>query len=161
MSPYFSVKNAIAPAAIASLYFISRVVTGRFSQMCVFTVSSTRASVASSTGPWCAKSKRSRSGATTDPCCRTWGPRILRRDRKSTRLNSSHGYISYAVFCLKKKKKRTRHSSRCTQGPDRISESRRDKGHLPVWYSRSRSCEQPTAGDGYHSLARDGVERGI
>src|SRR2546429_8848602 len=28
-------------------------------------------------------------------------------DRKSTRLNSSHGYISYAVFCLKKKKKPT------------------------------------------------------
>src|SRR2546422_3500207 len=28
-------------------------------------------------------------------------------DRKSTRLNSSHGYISYAVFCLKKKKKST------------------------------------------------------
>src|SRR2546429_5365485 len=27
-------------------------------------------------------------------------------DRKSTRLNSSHGYISYAVFCLKKKKQR-------------------------------------------------------
>src|SRR2546422_4037869 len=30
-----------------------------------------------------------------------------RPDRKSTRLNSSHGYISYAVFCLKKKKKKT------------------------------------------------------
>src|SRR2546429_6250439 len=30
--------------------------------------------------------------------------RSIRRDRKSTRLNSSHGYISYAVFCLKKKK---------------------------------------------------------
>src|SRR5687768_18033477 len=29
----------------------------------------------------------------------------LQSDRKSTRLNSSHGYISYAVFCLKKKKK--------------------------------------------------------
>src|SRR2546429_2482103 len=29
---------------------------------------------------------------------------IAFRDRKSTRLNSSHGYISYAVFCLKKKK---------------------------------------------------------
>src|SRR2546422_7120914 len=29
------------------------------------------------------------------------------RDRKSTRLNSSHGYISYAVFCLKKKKAET------------------------------------------------------
>src|SRR5205809_5694835 len=34
------------------------------------------------------------------------GDRIrLYTDRKSTRLNSSHGYISYAVFCLKKKKK--------------------------------------------------------
>src|SRR2546429_6484159 len=31
-----------------------------------------------------------------------WSSRA--RDRKSTRLNSSHGYISYAVFCLKKKK---------------------------------------------------------
>src|SRR5256884_605852 len=30
---------------------------------------------------------------------------VTRLDRKSTRLNSSHGYISYAVFCLKKKKK--------------------------------------------------------
>src|SRR4051794_41429273 len=31
--------------------------------------------------------------------------RVGRRDRKSTRLNSSHPSISYAVFCLKKKKK--------------------------------------------------------
>src|SRR2546422_4794468 len=31
----------------------------------------------------------------------------VKSDRKSTRLNSSHGYISYAVFCLKKKKKNT------------------------------------------------------
>src|SRR5687768_18140575 len=30
-----------------------------------------------------------------------------KKDRKSTRLNSSHGYISYAVFCLKKKKEDT------------------------------------------------------
>src|SRR2546422_7484204 len=30
---------------------------------------------------------------------------LLCQDRKSTRLNSSHGYISYAVFCLKKKNK--------------------------------------------------------
>src|SRR2546429_1272931 len=32
-------------------------------------------------------------------------------DRKSTRLNSSHGYISYAVFCLKKKKNNARRQS--------------------------------------------------
>src|SRR2546429_4372648 len=39
--------------------------------------------------------------------CRSWWyrrPAASDRDRKSTRLNSSHGYISYAVFCLKKKK---------------------------------------------------------
>src|SRR5436190_7697423 len=34
-------------------------------------------------------------------------PVDLRADRKSTRLNSSHTVISYAVFCLKKKKKET------------------------------------------------------
>src|SRR5207245_10536772 len=33
-----------------------------------------------------------------------WDRRITQLDRKSTRLNSSHGSISYAVFCLKKKK---------------------------------------------------------
>src|SRR2546422_8129730 len=32
-------------------------------------------------------------------------PEIFSIDRKSTRLNSSHGYISYDVFCLKKKKR--------------------------------------------------------
>src|SRR3712207_7356755 len=32
------------------------------------------------------------------------GPDLLHEDRKSTRLNSSHANISYAVFCLKKKK---------------------------------------------------------
>src|SRR3712207_7791507 len=34
-------------------------------------------------------------------------------DRKSTRLNSSHANISYAVFCLKKKKQSTLHPSHC------------------------------------------------
>src|SRR5205809_1559202 len=47
------------------------------------------------------------------------------QDRKSTRLNSSHGYISYAVFCLKKKNR-----TRCTrQG----TTARR-------WYSPASSC---------------------
>src|SRR2546422_7852205 len=35
-------------------------------------------------------------------------------DRKSTRLNSSHGYISYAVFCLKKKKKKHKNPATTT-----------------------------------------------
>src|SRR5205809_3886998 len=42
------------------------------------------------------------------PACRypEIGDAFSAQDRKSTRLNSSHGYISYAVFCLKKKKKK-------------------------------------------------------
>src|SRR5687768_18164592 len=40
------------------------------------------------------------------------GPTPTQPDRKSTRLNSSHGYISYAVFCLKKKKKAYIHQCR-------------------------------------------------
>src|SRR5256885_456816 len=40
--------------------------------------------------------------------CRLTGRGCWQRDRKSTRLNSSHLVISYAVFCLKKKKKTTK-----------------------------------------------------
>src|SRR5258707_6517949 len=36
---------------------------------------------------------------------------LIQRDRKSTRLNSSHANISYAVFCLKKKKKQILHDT--------------------------------------------------
>src|SRR2546429_6054659 len=45
-------------------------------------------------------SAAARPGGSSSPACRRT------RDRKSTRLNSSHGYISYAVFCLKKKNNR-------------------------------------------------------
>src|SRR2546421_1873512 len=47
--------------------------------------------------------------ATEDEC----GRELDMRDRKSTRLNSSHDQISYAVFCLKKKKKQQEHT-KCT-----------------------------------------------
>src|SRR2546429_1043849 len=43
------------------------------------------------------------------------------QDRKSTRLNSSHGYISYAVFCLKKKKSASRQRLRPRRSCLRIS----------------------------------------
>src|SRR2546429_3036031 len=48
---------------------------------------------------------------------------ILRnfRDRKSTRLNSSHGYISYAVFCLKKKKNSPDSIVLLTHTPDTVA----------------------------------------
>src|SRR5436189_2608776 len=72
------------------------------------------------------------------PLCpsRAWeGGDACRRDRKSTRLNSSHRCISYAVFCLKKKKKK-QHS----QHADRNSASAKDAGspqavlHTPQKY---------------------------
>src|SRR5437763_15407082 len=44
---------------------------------------------------------------------------LRRQDRKSTRLNSSHRCISYAVFCLKKKKKTKHHIRACTRAMER------------------------------------------
>src|SRR2546422_1799231 len=51
---------------------------------------------------------------------RNFGIETLFPDRKSTRLNSSHGYISYAVFCLKKKKTNT---TSCCCVPSTVSSS--------------------------------------
>src|SRR5258707_9027480 len=49
-------------------------------------------------------------------------PRLFQvRDRKSTRLNSSHANISYAVFCLKKKKKSATHGACATYRPQRAA----------------------------------------
>src|SRR2546422_3975488 len=42
------------------------------------------------------------------------------RDRKSTRLNSSHGYISYAVFCLKKKDRGRQEDGRGGRDPETV-----------------------------------------
>src|SRR5262245_63574258 len=52
-------------------------------------------------------------------------PMRLRQDRKSTRLNSSHLGISYAVFCLKKKKEHQRQQSFRTTNPLEIVAARR------------------------------------
>src|SRR5205809_2564541 len=58
---------------------------------------------------WCCRLTQAFTSGATRPAVDTinCAKRVL-RDRKSTRLNSSHGYISYAVFCLKKKKKKTK-----------------------------------------------------
>src|SRR2546422_6500309 len=59
-----------------------------------------------------------------------------RRDRKSTRLNSSHGYISYAVFCLKKKKKNTKQVYRLGHNTTR-AHHQTDSGTLTTSSMRS------------------------
>src|SRR5687768_18332606 len=51
-------------------------------------------------------------------------------DRKSTRLNSSHGYISYAVFCLKKKKNIT---TRTHSSTSRHSRSSSTTTYTAIW----------------------------
>src|SRR5687768_17789950 len=52
---------------------------------------------------------------------------LSRPDRKSTRLNSSHGYISYAVFCLKKKMTGNPRGKK----PERRNEMREE--HVLLW----------------------------
>src|SRR5256884_4739036 len=56
-----------------------------------------------------ARDLRSEGAELLDHCVQ----RVLQQDRKSTRLNSSHGYISYAVFCLTKKKENRFDPSLC------------------------------------------------
>src|SRR5256884_3709918 len=54
------------------------------------------------------------------------------RDRKSTRLNSSHGYISYAVFCLKKKKTtHVAYTNQCSCTPASLN-TRYDRIRNPI-----------------------------
>src|SRR5256885_3912312 len=59
------------------------------------------------------------------------------RDRKSTRLNSSHLVISYAVFCLKKKKKKTKITSLSLSIPSLLYTTL----HSPL--TTYPSCSQP------------------
>src|SRR5205085_4638967 len=78
---------------------------------------------------------------------RRWPP----RDRKSTRLNSSHSQISYAVFCLKKKKKHSKDQLRLTQHsrrlipPTKPCSPRRRRALLPTPRHLSRVPDYPPA----------------
>src|SRR2546429_3505413 len=69
-------------------------------------------------------------------------------DRKSTRLNSSHGYISYAVFCLKTKKRQARESVHVgiTAGECAariLNRSRQTEGAAPACTARSAPAARP------------------
>src|SRR5258708_19900523 len=69
-----------------------------------------------------------RAAAPTDRVLgRAPGPPPRSADRKSTRLNSSHQIISYAVFCLKKKKNEQRHS---TPAPPMTARTRPHPPHV-------------------------------
>src|SRR5260221_9761776 len=71
-----------------------------------------------------------------------------RKDRKSTRLNSSHTVISYAVFCLKKKKKIT---------PLQSQDQQKTRGHysLDPFYRVHLSRHNATIRPGVHHARRD------
>src|SRR5690242_20755822 len=66
----------------------------------------------------CSPTLRERQGATVEDMDLDW----IERDRKSTRLNSSHMSISYAVFCLKKKKKNKIRTASTKQKNDEMQE---------------------------------------
>src|SRR2546430_4171970 len=73
--------------------------------------------------PICGEERQSRGRARTGAlgACGSERAQIAAADRKSTRLNSSHSQISYAVFCLKKKKNiytSTSHHTSTTACPD-------------------------------------------
>src|SRR3989449_8450453 len=61
-----------------------------------------------------------------------WRTACVARDRKSTRLNSSHGYISYAVFCLKKKKTTNMAAVELIHGHDSAYGTLKDRSGSPA-----------------------------
>src|SRR2546430_3446960 len=71
---------------------------------------------------------------------------LVEQDRKSTRLNSSHSQISYAVFCLKKKNNSDKHHSPVACSPAR-SRDGGDKGsHLRPRRARPRGWVSAASG---------------
>src|SRR2546427_4009706 len=68
---------------------------------------------------------------------------MLCQDRKSTRLNSSHSQISYAVFCLKKKKKRTKTRKLEKKEQSTMIARNRAKAHAKNPYSSTCSYQIP------------------
>src|SRR5438105_9706053 len=60
---------------------------------------------------------------------------LFGRDRKSTRLNSSHEWISYAVFCLKKKKKKTKNKTMNKVSHTKTSDRWRTRVHVIPEYT--------------------------
>src|SRR2546429_4280739 len=81
------------------------------------------------------RSRASSSTATRRIGCTSCRSAPSARDRKSTRLNSSHGYISYAVFCLKKKKNLHNAEVYCTACSPQLC-TERGRRHLPGAPSR-------------------------
>src|SRR3989440_5997298 len=69
------------------------------------------------------------------------GPAGLTADRKSTRLNSSHDQISYAVFCLKKKKREIS-ANRDSHSPDHRS-GKREEQYVGLAGSTERGSRTP------------------
>ena len=78
LSPYFSPNSAMAPEAIASCVLRTAVLTGSFFRMAALTIRSTSSNCSGVTAEKCWKSKRRRSGATSEPACLTCGPSTLR-----------------------------------------------------------------------------------
>src|SRR2546430_9943337 len=74
--------------------------------------------------------------ASVSLCQSTCRARQTSRDRKSTRLNSSHSQISYAVFCLKKKKK---------QAVRRLPIKQRHESTIVMDYDTHVQCTRDTA----------------
>src|SRR2546422_5757633 len=74
-------------------------------------------------------------------------------DRKSTRLNSSHGYISYAVFCLKKKKQK---ETQDMEGIKKEEEHTRDRLPVGVQHIQRRRCSHA---ENHTELHSDHIQR--
>src|SRR5437867_6057041 len=66
--------------------------------------------------------------------------RVRRSDRKSTRLNSSHRTISYAVFCLKKKKKKKKKKIKKKKTKKKKKNKKQNKKNKKITTTQNTKC---------------------
>src|SRR5947209_9662016 len=86
------------------------------------------------------------------------GCSAARRDRKSTRLNSSHANISYAVFCLKKKKHLRHHPADQRAAAKRTSAKQGCLRKDPTAQATGLRAETQPAGEHGPNIAKSGRE---
>src|SRR5207302_9679544 len=104
----YSMYLALAPLAIYSLFFFNNTATSEIYTLSLHDALPICLSAGSLNFQGATYQPPEKSGAGTQNIFVGFFEDVL-RDRKSTRLNSSHVKISYAVFCLKKKKKKNIH----------------------------------------------------
>src|SRR5438105_10667288 len=128
----------LSPRILPYSFFLS---SPRFSRLTVFFFLMIRRPPRSTLFPYTTLFRSCHPGGRVGALPRAYRGLPARRDRKSTRLNSSHEWISYAVFCLKKKTSSTKtHLAHRSKRKHEQATRQADRGARPRCYFATSGC---------------------